>query len=256
MMGTPTTRYALVRGVPDTYDECIRTGTEPIDVELAKQQHRKYCEALVSSGLELITVDPDDRFPDCCFAEDPAFVVGDVAFISRMGAESRRGEEEEIGKILCKYKEIKKVECPGTIEGGDVLKIDDRIFIGISQRTNLDAFEQIKRHLSPLGYDVLSVKAKDLVHLKSDCAYIGEGCVVVHPGGFDAGVFDGYNTLIVPDEEAYAANCLALEGRVLVSDGYPQTRRLIEEADFATIPIEMSEFRKGEGALTCLSILF
>lgn len=250
--------YAIVRGVPNSYDQCIRTwgDGEKINVELAQKQHRKYCETLQTLGLELIYINLDDRYPDCCFAEDPAIVIGDIAIVCRLGAESRRGEEDEIEKVLGKYRKTTKVEYPGTIEGGDVLKIDDKIFIGISRRTNVAAINQIRELLAPMGYQVVSVKTKDLVHLKSDCAYIGNGYFIMRRGRFDETVFDGYNKLIVPEEEAYAANCLAVNGKVIVSDGYQETKRLVIEAGFETVSVEMSEFRKGEGALTCLSILF
>lgn len=248
--------YALVRGVADSYDQCIRSGTETIDVALAREQHHKYREALLSLGLRVIYVDPDERYPDCCFAEDPALVVGDTAFIARMGVESRSGEETRFRVLLSRRKVTVEIEPPGTLEGGDVLRIDKQLFIGLSQRTNAAAIDQLRHHLGPEGYEIVSVKTKDLVHLKSDVAYIGGGHIVMRRGRFDEAVFDGYEKIVIPEEEGYAANCLAANGTVLVSAGYPETKWLIEAADFPTIPIEMSEFRKGEGALTCLSILF
>ena len=248
----------IIRGVPNTYNQCIRTRgyEEKIDVGLAKEQHQKYCEALEGLGLELIRLEADDRFPDCCFVEDAAIVIGNLAIISYMGAESRRGEEDAVRKVLSKHKEVYDIEPPGTIEGGDVLKIVSELFIGLSTRTNLQASEQVGKRVSHLEYRAIPVKTEDLVHLKSDCTYIGENYLLMFPGRFDEAVFNEYNRIIVPEEEAYAANCLSVNGKVLVSAGYPRTRELIEDAGFETISIEMSELRKGEGALTCLSIIF
>lgn len=248
-------KYAIVRGVPDTYDQCIRSVTVPIDVELAKEQHQKYCETLQKLGLQLIYIEADDSYPDCGFVEDTAIVVGDVAVISRMGAPSRRGEEVEVRKILDKCKEIHDIKPSGTIEGGDVLKIDDKLFIGLSKRTTISAVEQVREIAAPLGFQTIAVETKDLVHLKSDCTYLGRGHLLMTPGRFDEAPFNGFRKIIVPEEEAYAANCLAVGGKAIVSDGYPRTMRLIEEAGFETVSLDMSEFRKGEGALTCLSVV-
>ena len=248
-------KYAIVRGVPNTYDQCIRSVTVPIDVELAKEQHRQYCETLQELGLELIYIEADDRYPDCCYVEDTAIVIGDVAVISRMGAPTRREEVIEVRKILDKCKKIHDIKPSGTIEGGDVLRIDDKLFIGLSKRTNISAVEQVRKIAAPLGVQTIAVETKDLMHLKSDCTYLGRGHLLMAPGRFDEAPFNGYRKIIVPEEEAYAANCLAVGGNVIVSDGYPRTKRLIEEAGFATISLDMSEFRKGEGALTCLSVM-
>jgi dimethylargininase len=257
-METPSGTYAIVRHVANTYEECIRPpgSHDKIDLDLARKQHRAYCETLRDLGLALIAIDPDDRFPDCCFVEDTAIVVGDKAIITRMGAQSRLGEEAEVRKRLETYKEIHEIRPPGSIDGGDVLIINDRIFVGIGERTNESAVEQIGRILGPSGYEIVPVRMAGVLHLKSACTYLGSDHVVMMPGHFDQEIFAGYEAIIVPKGEAYAANCLSVNGKVLVSRGYPEAKRLIEDRGFKTVDLEMSEFRKGHGSLTCLSKIF
>jgi dimethylargininase len=204
-------------------------------------------------GLDLIRLEPDDRFPDCCFVEDTATVVGDSAIISRMAAGSRVGEEVEVRKVLARDRQIHEIEPPGMIDGGDVIIIDDKIYIGLGARTNRSAIEQVNQILSGKGYEVVPVDLENILHLKSACSYIGSGWIVLLPGHFDTSIFGAYEPVLVPEGEAYSANCLAINGKVLVSRGYGETKRLIEEAGFETVDLEMSEFRKGQGSLTCLS---
>jgi dimethylargininase len=255
MNSMPQGTHALVRGVPRTYDRCIRpAGSDgPIDLALAREQHREYCLALRSAGLGLIEIEPDDRFPDCCFVEDTAILVGEKAIITRMGAESRRGEEVEVERCLALHREIHRIEEPGCIDGGDVLVIDDNVFVGIGERTDKEAVLQLRRILGSSGYRIIPVPLTGVLHLKSACTYVGNGHLLLLRGCFDDTVLREFAAVPVPHGEAYAANCLSVNGKVLVSKGYPATRIAIEGQGFETIEIEMSEFRKGQGSLTCLS---
>jgi dimethylargininase len=257
-MEMPTGTYAIVRGVATTFDKCLRSSHSHgrIDVDLARRQHGAYCEVLTELGLTLIEIDPDDGFPDCCFVEDTAIVTHDKAIITCMGAESRIGEEAEVRKHLRAHKEVHEIKRPGSIDGGDVLVINDSIYIGVGQRTNDAAIEQIGSILCASGYEIVPVKISGILHLKSACTYIGNNHVVVLPGHFDQKIFSGYRAIVVPEHEAYAANCLSVNGKVLISRGYPRTKQLLEDRCFETIDLEMSEFRKGHGALTCLSKIF
>jgi dimethylargininase len=258
MINMPTGKYGIVRGVPHTYDRCIKSPKveNEIKVELAREQHKRYCEILEQLGLTLIFIDPDDRFPDCCFVEDPAIVIGDTAIISRMGAKSRIGEEIEVRNTLSQYKTVKEIKPPGTLDGGDVLRINEKIYVGLSERTNQFAIQQVPTYLSDYGYRVIPVKIEHILHLKSACTYIGNNYIVMFPGHFDEGIFSAYDRIIIQKKEAYSANCLSVNGKVLVQKGYPNTKKLIEDTGFETVDIEMSEFRKGGGSLTCLSIIF
>ncbi len=251
-------QYALVRGVPETHDRCITSHDpeKPIDISVARRQHRAYCETLQGLGLELIRVEPDDRFPDCCFVEDPAIVAGDAAVITRMGVPSRVGEETALREALRPFKQIREILNPGTLEGGDVLQIDGKMFVGLTKRTNRSGIEQLGALVSELGFEVIPVEVMRGLHLKSSCTYIGDGTIVRVPGSVEEAVFTEYNTIEVPPREAPAADCLRVGDRVLVLEGYPTSRRQIEAEGFETVTLEMSEFEKCEGALTCLSIVF
>ncbi len=251
-------KYAIVRDVPNTYDSCIKTRKleKRIDVELAQEQHRVYCKNLSQLGFTLIRIDSDDRFPDCCFVEDTVIVAGDKAIIAYMGTKSRIGEEVEIKKTLANYKKIYEIVSPATIEGGDVLIINNNIYIGLSERTNQFAIQQVKTFISDYGYQVIPIKTNEILHLKSVCNYLGDDYVVLVPGYFDDKVLSEYKKIMIPKKEGYSANCLSINGRILIPKGYPNTKKLIENEGFETIEIEMSEFRKGDGGLTCLSIIF
>ena len=262
-----TPKYAIVRSVAKTYDRCIKpiNPTTPIDVRLAQSQHQAYCHALKGLGLKVINIEADDRFPDCCFVEDPAIVIGDTAIIARMGVKSRRGEEIAVRQALARYKKIRWIKPPGTIEGGDVLQIGRKIYIGLSDRTNLSAIRQVKAIVSGSGYEVIPVRVKRMIHLKTGCTYLGNNYVTLVKGQLDEKPFAGYKKIIIPKSESYSANCLTIGSRVLLSNGYPKTKKLIENdarltgcqvgQGFKVVELDMSEFRKGGGSLTCLSII-
>ena len=253
-----TFKYALVREVPDTYHNCVSDspGANSIDVDLARRQHQLYCKALEDQGLQLIKINPDNGLPDCCFVEDTAIIAGGTAIITRMDTPSRAPETAATQMVLEKYKIIKEIKIPATLDGGDVMKIDKKIYIGLSTRTNQEAVEQVQALVKGEGYQAIPVKINDILHLKSACTYIGHNFIILSPGHFDQSVFSQYKIITVPPEEAYAANCLAVNGRVLIARGFPRTREMIEKSGFETIELDMTEFKKGNGSLTCLSVLF
>jgi len=224
---------------------------------LAKEQHKKYCTILKKLGLKLIRIKADDRFPDCCFVEDTAIIIDDKAIISQIGTKTRRGEELEVKKVLENYKKVYEIKPPAKIEGGDVLKIDKKIYVGLSSRTNQFAIQQLSTILYGDGYEIIPVKINNnIFHLKSACTYIGNGYIILALGYFDDKIFSEYNRIIINKKDKYSANCLAINGKVIIPKGYPKTKMLIEKEGFETIEIDMSEFKKGDGSLTCLSILF
>ena len=250
-------RLALARGVPDSYVRCERPANfvDEIDIGLARRQHEAYCSALESAGLRLTILPADERFPDCCFVEDTSIVLGGSAIITIMGAPSRHGEEVAVGRTLEDHLSIKRIIPPGTVDGGDVLVINDSVFIGVGERTNAEGARQVAALAGP-RFRVTPVPLEGVLHLKSACTYVGDGHLLLRPGHFDERIFDDYDLIEVPQDEAYAANCLSLGSRVLVSEGYPRTREAIEAHGFETRTLEMSEFRKGQGSLTCLSKIF
>ena len=248
-------KHAIVRPVPESYDRCVRTNNEDIDVTLAKKQHAKYCNILKQLGLTLITVNADNTLPDSCFVEDTAVILGERAIICNMKVKSRAKEAVEVANILEKLKEIYYLESPATIDGGDVLRVEDKVFVGLTARTNLEAANQLRRIMAKSDFEVVPVRVHNVLHLKSACTYLGKGCVILSEGHFDTSILLDHRKVVVPRGEEYAADCLAVNGTVLVAKGYSKTRRLIEEAGFSTKELDISEFRKGDGALTCLSIL-
>ena len=248
-------RYAIVRSVPESYDRCVRSSNEEIDVALAKKQHAQYCGVLKQLGLKLIKVTVDNTLPDSCFVEDTAVILGDKAIICNMKVKSRAKEVVEVADVLGKLKDTHYIKPPATIDGGDVLKVEDRVFVGLTARTNLEAVNQLRGIVAESDFGIVPVKVHDVLHLKSACTYIGKGCVVFSKGCFDEGILKDYRKVHVPRGEEYAADCLSINDTILVAKGYPKTRRLIEKAGFSTCELDVSEFRKGDGALTCLSIL-
>ena len=256
---TPVAKRAVVREVPDTLNKCVRTHTlrQSVELELAKKQHEAYCRALQERELEIVRIPADNSFPDCVFVEDPAIVYADHAIICSMGAKSRVGEIERVDVTLRRlFKRVTQISPPATLEGGDVLKVEKDLFVGLTGRTNLEGVNQLKMALENDGCKVTPVKVENILHFKSACSYIGDDHIVVNPGYFDLGVFSSFRLINLPKKEAYAANCLAINGMVYISKGYPTTRRLIEKEGFDTIELDVSEFKKCEGSLTCLSILF
>lgn len=257
MPSTPHSSFALVRHLPATFNDCLKPPEtkQPIDLALAREHHRCYRDTLQSLGLELIEIGADDAYPDCVFVEDTAIIAGETAVLSRFGVEARSGEESAVGPVLDRFNRVVKVTSPATIEGGDVLKIDATLFVGVSSRTNSDGVTQLRNALAPAGFMVVPVPVTGVFHLKSAVTYLGDGYIALSPGYFDESIFEKYKKIVIPPDEMYATNCLAVNGSVLVSAGYPATRELIESAGFHTVSIETSEFKKAGGSLTCLSIL-
>jgi len=255
-MSVVSAKYADVRPVPDSYDRCVTTGVEKIDVALARRQHAEYCKALQRLGLELIWIGGDHTLPDSCFVEDTAVIFGEKAVICNMSTSSRAREVVEVAKVMEKLKQTCYIKPPATIDGGDVLKIDGRVFVGLSARTNLHAIRQLREILENSNLEIAPVKVHNVLHLKSACTYLGNSYVILSKGHFDTDILQDYKKIVVPRGEEYAADCLAINGTILMAKGYPETKRLIEKEGFCVKELEISEFRKGEGALTCLSIIW
>ena len=257
MPETPVVTTAVVRGVPATYAHCIRSDTrESIDVDLARTQHAEYCEVLAQNGVNLVHIRADDRFPDCCFVEDPVLVVEGILVEAAMGAAARRGESDALRAELGHDRTVCEIGDPATLEGGDVLWIDRRFYVGLGARTNRAAVDRLTAYLEPLGYEVQPIELHDTLHLKSVCAYLGGGHIVWHRGHFDPSPLADYELIEIGEEDAYSVNCLALNGVVVVAEGYPRTRDRIEAYGFRTIEVSVSEFRKADGGLSCLSIRY
>ena len=255
-MSVVSAEYAVVRPVPDSYDRCVRTGIEKIGVALARRQHAEYCKALQRLGLELIWIGGDHTLPDSCFVEDTAVIFGEKAVICNMSTKSRAREVVEVAKVVEKLKQTCYIKPPATIDGGDVLKIEGRVFVGLSARTNLHAIRQLREILENSNLEIAPVKVHNVLHLKSACTYLGNSYVILSKGHFDTDILRDCKKIVVARGEEYAADCLAINGTILMAKDYPETKKLIEKEGFCVKELEISEFRKGEGALTCLSIIW
>ncbi|MFX0095657.1 MAG: dimethylarginine dimethylaminohydrolase family protein [Candidatus Hodarchaeota archaeon] len=248
-------RYALVRPPGKKYGQCISGHPlhHTISLAHAREQHQNYCQILEELGLELITMPTEDEHPDSCFVEDTHIIHKGKALITRMAKESRRGEEEAIVKILQNYLEVKEVTAPATIEGGDVIHPPNRLICGITQRTNQEGVNQMEAWLD---VSVDTIVDPSIVHLKSHITYLGQNTMIATETYANHPFLKKFNVLVVPKDESYAANTLTISDVVLMPQNFPKTHTLITEAGFEVVTLQMTEFEKCEGALTCLSLLF
>jgi len=246
---------AIVRRPGRNFAEGITTSNlgKP-DFEKTLEQHSSYCDALAGCDLELIILEADERYPDGCFVEDTAIVTGEIAIITRPGAASRMGEVAKISHILSEFRKIETIKLPGTLDGGDVLRVENHFFIGISGRTNRDGARQLSEILSKYGYTTSEVEVGEGLHLKSGTAYLGKGNFI-SVEGFSK--ISGSSGIIISDlEESYSANCLRVNDFLLIPKGFTKSKKKIVELGYNIIELDMSEFRKMDGGLTCLSLLF
>jgi dimethylargininase len=226
-------------------------------LEKALQQHVAYIEALKSCGVEVTVLPSNNEFPDSTFVEDTAVLTPNFAIISNPGAPSRNGEIVEMESVITShYENMYYIKSPGTLDGGDVLQIDNHFYIGLSARTNLQGAEQLKQIVELEKYKATIVQLKYFFHLKSGISYLGNQTIVVAGEFNDHPDFNSYNKIIVPPEEEYAANCIRVNDYVIIPAGFPITKQKINEAGYQTIELDMSEFRKLDGGLSCLSLRF
>jgi dimethylargininase len=230
------------------------------DFDEALQQHQGYCEALESCGLELVRLPPDDNYPDSTFVEDTALLTARGAVLTRPGADSRRGEVESIAPVVRKYfRQVYSIEEPGTLDAGDVCEAGEHFFIGVSRRTNEHGARQLAGFLNSFGYSSSLIDIRGLsniLHLKSGMAYLSGKRLVVIEALRDVPEFSDYDLICLNSTEEYAANCLSLNGRILIASGFRGVRRELELLGYPTISLDMSEFQKMDGGLSCLSLRF
>jgi dimethylargininase len=190
------------------------------------------------------------------FVEDPALVLDEIAIMTRPGAASRRGEGPSLARALEPFRELKWIQEPGTLEGGDVMRLGRTLYVGASTRSNAEGIAQLAEIVEPLGYSVVPATVTGCLHLKSACCFAGDGVVLANRSWFDAGRLRGVRILDVPREEPGAANVLRLGDTVLVAEQFTQTRALLEREGFHVRSLDISEAMKAEAALTCSSLLF
>jgi len=230
------------------------------DFTLALEQHAAYCKALERAGLELVRLPEDPVHPDATFVEDTAVLSARCNVLTRPGAESRAGEVAAIGAVLASLGiEPQAIEAPGTLDGGDVCDADGHFFIGVSQRTNWDGAAQLAALLNKAGYTSACIDVRavpGILHLKSGIASLGGGRIVAIDSLAGHPALRNHEIVRVRQGEEYAANCVRVNDRVLVPAGFPYVRRMLDGLGYETIALEMSEFRKMDGGLSCLSLRY
>jgi len=271
---------AIVRTPGPNFSAGLTTaGLGKPDYQLALQQHEAYCGALERCGLSLIRLEPDPGHPDSTFVEDVAVLLGalpdgkatapSAAILTRPGAASRTGEVRSIRTSLVElFPRVFEIEAPGTLDGGDICQVDGHFFIGVSARTNEAGANQLAEFLGKLGYTASFVEINEsksqpgmlatssLLHLKSGIAYLGDNRLAILESIASRKEFAGYDLVLVDQAESYAANCISVNNHVLIADGYPRFAAKLRELGYQTIALDMSEFQKMDGGLSCLSLRF
>jgi dimethylargininase len=254
-------KYAIVRIPGSNFD----TGLTSVslgrpDFERVLEQHARYCEALTECGLEVIALDADLRFPDSTFVEDTAVITAHGAVLTRPGAVSREGEVEAIrAAILWHFPSPLTIDAPGTLDGGDICEAEKHFFLGLSHRTNEEGARQLAAHLDGMGHTSSTIDVRgmtSILHLKSGISYIGDNTLVVMEEMAKNPKFRGYDLIRVGVDESYGANCVRVNDRILVAAGFPKLTAELLARGFDPLVLDMSEFRKMDGGLSCLSLRF
>ena len=263
----PALGAAIVRAPASSFAEGLTTvELGAPDYDKALRQHAAYCDALERCGLTLTRLDPDERFPDSTFVEDTAVVLAALPggkpapILTRPGASNRAGEVATIAEVLSQsFPDLRSIEPPGTLDGGDVCEAGNHFFIGISERTNEAGAQQLSKILASFNYtsSFIDIRGtKNILHLKSGLAYLGDNRLAVIDELASHTAFRTFELVNVPASEQYAANCVRINDYILIAAGYPQFERKLGELGYATIAIEMSEFQKMDGGLSCLSLRY
>jgi len=229
------------------------------DYELALKQHDSYIAALESCGVAVTVLEADEAFPDSCFVEDTAVLTKNCAIISNPGAAARNGEiNSMIGVIKKFYPEdrIEYIKNPGTLEGGDVMMVDNHFYVGLSARTNAEGARQFIALLEKHGHTGSVVELTEFLHLKTGVNYIENNNMLISGEFISSPIFSKFNHMLVDENEAYAANCIWVNNKVIVPAGYENIRRKIAAAGYDVIVVDTSEYRKLDGGLSCLSLRF
>lgn len=227
--------------------------------EKALEQHKCYIEALKKCGVNVTVLPADDAFPDSCFVEDVAVVTAKCAVITNPGASTRNHETESMIPVLKNFypeDKIEYIKAPGTLEGGDVMMCGDTFYVGLSARTNEEGIKQFSDILGKYGYTVIAVPLEKVLHLKTGVNYLENNKMLVCGEFIDKAEFASYDRIVIPEDEAYAANCIWMNGTVIVPEGYPAVKAAVEAAGYPVLCVDTSEFRKIDGGLSCLSLRF
>lgn len=249
---------AIVRKPSARYTEGVTTSDlgKPV-LEKALAQHSRYVDALRECGVEVTILEGDSRFPDSTFVEDQAVVVGDLAVVTRPGNPSRMGETELITSVLGNFfKRMERIVSPGTLDGGDIMEVGSTFFIGLSERTNAEGAKQLKTIVEREGFQAFMIPVGAGLHLKTFMGIVGENDIVVLDRFASRPELSRLNRLVVSAENTYACNCRRVNNHVISPAGFPAVSGMLKESGFPVVEVELSEFQKMDGGVSCLSLLF
>ncbi|HEV1993356.1 MAG TPA: arginine deiminase family protein [Candidatus Acidoferrum sp.] len=249
---------AITRAVSPAIVNCELSfiDRQPIDLARAQEQHHAYEKLLEKLGARIISLPAEPDLSDSMFVEDPAIVLDELAVILPLGTETRRREAPSLAQALAKFRKLETISLPGTLEGGDVLRIGRKLFVGLTKRSNAEGIRQLAAILAPHNYEVIAVPVTGCLHLKSAVTHLGRNVLLANRQWFDITPLAGYEWIDVDPAEPHAANALALAGSVIFPASFPRTRARIEARGFHVSPLDISELQKAESGLTCSSLLF
>jgi dimethylargininase len=249
---------AITRAVSPAIVHCelMFVERQPIDLKKARSQHRAYESLLEKLGVHVHSLPAEPGLPDSMFVEDPAIVLDELAVIMTLGTEVRRREAPSLAQALAKFRKLEYVTLPGTMEGGDILRVGRKLFAGLSSRTNAEGIRQLAAILAPHNYEVIPVPVTGCLHLKSAVTHIGRGTLLANRAWFDPTSLADFEWIDVDPAEPHAANVLALGGTIIFPASFPRTRACLEARGFHVTPLDISELQKAESGLTCSSLIF
>lgn len=249
---------AVTRDVSPALGECELTHLPRcrIDIARARQQHRAYQDQLIRLGCQIRCLPADPGLPDSVFVEDTCVVLDEVAIVTNPGAASRRRETGPVAEVLKEYRELRSIQPPGTIDGGDVLVHGKALYVGLSTRTNIEAVAQLRTLLRRHGYTVHPVALRDCLHLKSAVSLVAEDTLLLNPCWVESAGFADTSVIEVHSSELFGANALLVGDVVLHPAAYPRTRERLERAAIEVLPVDLSELAKAEGGVSCCSVIF
>jgi len=249
---------AITREVSPSLAQCELTHVDrsPIDIDKAQAQHRAYQLALAGLGCKVLVLEAEPEMPDAVFVEDVAIVLDEVAVMTRPGAASRREEGASVAELLQRHRPLRAIQAPGTLDGGDVLRVGRTLYVGQSGRSNAEGIAQLARHVGEFGYAVRAVPIRGCLHLKSAVTAVRDDTLLLQPAWTDAASFPGFRIIEVDPAEEHAANILRIGDSVVMPEGFPRTRQRLVDAGVEVVTVDVSELQKAEGATTCCSLVF
>lgn len=252
-------KIAFINKPTQAIEDCELTfiDRDAVHLQKALEQHANYANALTRAGLNVVSLDVNTESPDAAFIEDVAIILDEVAIVTSMGTPSRRPEVESISEKIAPYRDIiHRIQLPATIEGGDVLQVGKKVFVGHSSRTNQNGIKALTELLNPHGYQVIPVSVHGCLHLKTGVTALNEDTFVVNPNWVDTSFFKDNLLIEVIENEPFAANVLRIDEKLIVNAASPMTAEKIHKAGFSFEMVNISEFSKAEAGLTCMSLIF